>query len=154
MRSSRAMLSNRTMPTGVLMPELVYEDVGEACEWLCRVFGFTERWRAGNHRAQLAAGDCALVVMGRGGAGEPREGMAHATAPGAPISHAVMMRVADVNHHFERARAEGAQLLDEPRDFPYGERQYNAIDLGGHQWTFSQSIADVAPEEWGGTSAA
>ncbi|MGO9885060.1 MAG: glyoxalase, partial [Solirubrobacteraceae bacterium] len=44
-------------------------------------------------------------------------------------------------------------LLDEPTDFPYGERQYNAIDLGGHHWTFSQSIADVAPEQWGGTSA-
>ena len=149
------MLSNRTMPTGVLMPELVYEDVSEACDWLCRVFGFTERWRAGNHRAQLAAGDCALVVMEPrvGGAGEPREGMVKAPAPGAPINHAVMMRVADVDNHYARARAEGATLLDEPRDFPYGERQYNAIDLGGHHWTFSQSIADVAPEQWGGTSA-
>jgi hypothetical protein len=33
------------------------------------------------------------------------------------------------------------------------ERQYHAEDLGGHQWTFSESIADVAPEEWGGTTA-
>jgi uncharacterized glyoxalase superfamily protein PhnB len=24
--------------------------------------------------------------------------------------------------------------------------------LGGHHWCFSQSIADVAPEEWGGTT--
>jgi hypothetical protein len=24
--------------------------------------------------------------------------------------------------------------------------------LAGHEWTFSQSIADVAPEEWGGES--
>jgi hypothetical protein len=37
-------------------------------------------------------------------------------------------------------------------DYPYGERQYTAEDLGGHRWTFSQSIADVAPEEWGGLS--
>jgi uncharacterized glyoxalase superfamily protein PhnB len=148
------MLSNRTMPTGVLMPELVYEDVGEACDWLCRVFGFTERWRAGNHRAQLAAGDCALVVMETrvGAAEEPRAGMAHAAAPAGPVSHGVMMRVPDVDGHYEQARAGGAQILDEPRDFPYGERQYNAVDLGGHHWTFSQSIADVAPEEWGGSS--
>lgn len=136
------MLSNRSMPTGVLMPALVYEDVGEACDWLCRVFGLTLRWRAGNHRAQLAAGDCALVVM------EPRGGI----APEGPINHALMMRVADVGSHYQRARAEGARIIDEPRDFPYGERQYNAIDLGGHRWCFSQSIADVAPEEWGGTS--
>lgn len=34
----------------------------------------------------------------------------------------------------------------------YGERQYHAEDLAGHQWTFSETLADVAPEEWGGTS--
>src|SRR5213594_727012 len=38
-----------------------------------------------------------------------------------------------------------------PPDYPFGERQYTAEDLGGHTWTFSESIADVAPEEWGGT---
>jgi uncharacterized glyoxalase superfamily protein PhnB len=31
-----------------------------------------------------------------------------------------------------------------------GERQYSAEDLGGHVWTFSQSIADVDPASWGG----
>lgn len=41
------------------------------------------------------------------------------------------------------------KVIQEPRDFPYGERQYTAEDLGGHHWAFSQSIADVAPEEWG-----
>jgi len=37
-----------------------------------------------------------------------------------------------------------------PADYPYGERQYTAEDLAGHVWTFSLSINDVAPEEWGG----
>jgi len=26
------------------------------------------------------------------------------------------------------------------------------MDLAGHTWTFSESIADVAPEEWRGTT--
>jgi hypothetical protein len=30
--------------------------------------------------------------------------------------------------------------------------QYSAEDLGGHRWTFSQSIADVDPGSWGATS--
>jgi uncharacterized glyoxalase superfamily protein PhnB len=34
---------------------------------------------------------------------------------------------------------------------PYGERQYTAEDPGGHRWTFSESIADVDPADWGGT---
>jgi hypothetical protein len=38
------------------------------------------------------------------------------------------------------------------RRYPYGERQYTAEDLAGHRWTFTQAIADVAPEDWGGTS--
>ena len=42
------------------------------------------------------------------------------------------------------------RISDPPTDYPYGERQYNAEDIGGHRWTFSQSIADVDPAEWGG----
>jgi uncharacterized glyoxalase superfamily protein PhnB len=33
-----------------------------------------------------------------------------------------------------------------------GERQYAARDPEGHEWTFSETLADVAPEEWGGTT--
>jgi uncharacterized glyoxalase superfamily protein PhnB len=43
-------------------------------------------------------------------------------------------------------------ILMEPTDFEYGERQYSAEDLAGHQWTFSETLADVAPEDWGGES--
>jgi hypothetical protein len=38
----------------------------------------------------------------------------------------------------------------EPIDFEYGERQYSAEDLARHQWTFSETLDDVAPEAWGG----
>jgi uncharacterized glyoxalase superfamily protein PhnB len=58
-----------------------------------------------------------------------------------------------VDSHHERARERGARILDPPADQAYGERQYTAEDTGGHRWTFSQSIADVVPEEWGGASA-
>jgi len=34
-------------------------------------------------------------------------------------------------------------VLSEPLSQPYGERQYPALDPGGHVWTFSQSEADV-----------
>jgi hypothetical protein len=38
--------------------------------------------------------------------------------------------------------------LKVPPDLPFGEQQYIVENLGGHRWTFSQSIADVAPEQW------
>jgi uncharacterized glyoxalase superfamily protein PhnB len=129
------MLTNRSMPAGAVIPVLGYDDVAEATDWLCETFGFTERWRAGSHRAQLSIGDSAVAITDGGSRGSN-----------------VMVRVDDVDTHHERARARGAQILGPPTDHPYGERQYTAVDLGGHTWTFSQSIVDVAPEDWGATS--
>jgi uncharacterized glyoxalase superfamily protein PhnB len=65
-----------------------------------------------------------------------------------------MVFVDDVDAHYERAKARGARIIGPPTDYPYGERQYGALDLAGHRWGFSQSIADVAPEEWGAVVAA
>jgi len=64
--------------------------------------------------------------------------------------HGVMVRVDDVDVHHSRALAYGATITQDPTDYPFGERQYSCRDSGGHLWTFSQSIADVAPEQWGG----
>jgi uncharacterized glyoxalase superfamily protein PhnB len=58
--------------------------------------------------------------------------------------------VEDADRHYEQAVSHGARIHSPPTDFPYGERQYNAEDIGGHRWTFSQSIADVDPASWGG----
>jgi len=131
---------NRTMPSSTVIPELVYEDVGEAVGWLCDKFGLQVRWQAGDHRAQLWLNGGTVVV----------------TAPRASNAllgpQSLLVRIPDARAHYLRARERGAKILEEPRDFPYGERQYAAEDLGGHRWGFSQSIADVAPEDWGGSS--
>ena len=149
-------IPNRTMPPASVIPVLVYADVGRASDWLCQVFGFTERWRAGHHRAQLVFGNGA-VVLGEARIAKPQESAEpRESAPARPgvASHSLIVCVDDVAAHHEHARSLGATILRAPVDFPYGERQYSALDIGGHQWTFSQSIADVAPEEWGGTSSA
>src|SRR5581483_12463451 len=93
-----------------------------------------------DHRAQLAFGRCTVVIT------ELR------TSRALPGQVSLLVRVPDANAHHERARTRGATTIREPTDFQYGERQYTAEDLGGHRWTFSESIADLAPEDWGGTS--
>ena len=136
------MIANRSVPTASVIPELAYPDVLEAARWLCDAFGFTERLRIGTHRVQLVLGNGAMVVteLGDNAAREAD----HAT-------HSTLVRVGDADAHRARAAAAGAKILDEPTDYPYGERQYSAEDSGGHRWTFSQSIADVDPTSWGGT---
>ncbi|MDP9339524.1 MAG: glyoxalase [Acidobacteriota bacterium] len=94
--------------------------------------------RIANHRAQLNVGDGAFVVT------EPADG-------GADQVYSLLVRVEDVNRHYDHASPRGARIIRSPADHPYGERQYTAEDFAGHRWTFSQSIADFAPEEWGGT---
>ena len=142
------LLRNRSIPEATVIPVLIYPDVRAAVAWLEEAVGFAERLKIGeDHRSQMRVGEGGAVIIGdvRGDRFPPREGEA---------THSVMVRVEDAAAHCERARAHGAAIIEEPRDHPYGERQYNAADPWGHQWTFSQTLADVAPEEWGGESIA
>ena len=64
-----------------------------------------------------------------------------------------MVNVAGVDSHFMRVKQRRAHIFSPPENHPFGERQYIVEDPGGHRWTFSQSVADAAPEDWGGKSA-
>ena len=137
------MKSNRSIPQSTVIPVLIYPDVRAAVGWLSDAFGFAERVQIGeDHCSQLSFGEGAVII------GDVR----HDRRPPRPgeVTHSVMVRVADAHSHCERARAHGATILMEPTDFEYGERQYSAEDPAGHQWTFSETLRDVAPEEWGG----
>ena len=138
--------ANRSIPDCVVIPELAYENVNEAAAWLCDRFGFVERLLIGNHRVQLMFGQGALVVTEK----NSRRPVGPEATPHADHTHSVMMRVPDIDRHHARAVQLGVRILRPPSDYPYGERQYTAEDLGGHAWTFSQTIADVDPASWGG----
>jgi len=139
------MRENRSMPRCAVIPELAYYDIEEAIGWLCNAFGFSLRLRIGAHRAQLNIGDGAVVLT----KSQPAK---DSPTPEIPPTHAVMVRIEDVDSHCKQAARAGAHILQSPADFPYGERQYSAQDIAGHIWTFSQTLADVAPEDWGGVT--
>jgi uncharacterized glyoxalase superfamily protein PhnB len=139
------MKANRSIPQSTVIPVLYYPDVRAAVAWLSAAFGFEERVQIGeSHRSQMKIGEGAVIL------GDIRHDR-HAPRAG-EATHGVMVRVEDARAHCERAKAHGAVILDELRDFPYGERQYTAADLAGHQWTFTETLADVEPESWGGTT--
>lgn len=137
------MLPNRSIPHATVIPVLAYPDVNQAAAWLCDAFGFCIRLRIGNHRVQMNVGDGALIV---------REMRSDERDTVLGSGHSVIVRVEDIDAHCERARGHGAQITQDPMTYPYGERQYNAVDFAGHAWTFSESIADVHPKEWGGAA--
>ncbi len=138
------MRPNRSIPSATVIPVLIYPDVREAVAWLTDAFGFVERVQIGdNHRSQMNVGDDGAVILGdvRHDRGPPEPGL---------VTHQLKVRVEDVDAHFAHAKARGATILQEPTDFEYGEREYDAADPWGHQWQFTQTIADVHPETWGG----
>jgi uncharacterized glyoxalase superfamily protein PhnB len=135
--------TNRSMPACTVIPGLAYANVREAVDWLCRVFGFSERLRIGDHRAQLVFGKGCVIVTA-----QPLD---QGLKPSEKENrHSVMVRVDDIDRHYAWARQCSGRIVYPPTDYAYGERQYTAEDLQGRCWTFSQTIADVDPRAWGG----
>jgi uncharacterized glyoxalase superfamily protein PhnB len=139
-------LKNRSAPSATVIPVLVYPDVRAAVKWLSEAFGFAERVRIGeDHRSQMRVGvDGAVIVADvRREQQPPQRGV---------VTHLLKVRVADVDAQIERARAYGARIVQEPEEYEYGEREATVEDLAGHRWQFTQTMRDVAPEEWGGVT--
>jgi uncharacterized glyoxalase superfamily protein PhnB len=132
------MRKNRSVPPCPVIPVLIYPDPSVAAEWLSKAFGFTVRLRIANHRIQMRAGEgCVTIAEGD-------------VVPNR--SSITQVRIEDALAHCERARRNGATILTEPKDHMCGERQYNAQDFHGHFWDFTETLADVEPESWGGES--
>ena len=140
------MPTNRSAPPATVTPVLVYPDVRAAVAWLEAALGFEERVRIGDaHRAQLSVGsDGAVVVADVGGERVAPSGSGH--------SHLIKVRVPDVDAAFARAREHGARVVEELTTWEYGERSGVVEDLGGHRWELTQTVRDVEPGEWGGTT--
>jgi uncharacterized glyoxalase superfamily protein PhnB len=139
-------LTNRSAPPVTVTPVLVYPDVRAAVAWLESAFGFRERVRIGDaHRAQLRVGEDGAVVV----ADVRRDQIAPS---GGVVTQLVKIRVPDVDVAFRQARDAGAKVLEEPTTWEYGERSCVVEDPAGHRWELTQTIRDVAPEEWGGVS--
>lgn len=130
------MLKNRSIPQSVIIPEIPYPDVLEAAAWLCSNFGFSERLRIGNHRIQLKFNEGDLILTG--------------LAPGPVPRHSIMVRLNNIDEHYAQSVRKSVTIINPPADYPYGERQYTAVDPAGHHWTFSQTLLDVDPAQWGG----
>jgi uncharacterized glyoxalase superfamily protein PhnB len=142
------MLTNRSAPPATVTPVLIYPDVREAVVWLERAFGFGERVRIGDdHRAQLRVGEDGSIVV----ADVRRDQVAPS---GGVVTQLIKLRVPDVDAAFERAREAGANVLEEPHTWEYGERSGVVEDHAGHRWELTQSVRDVEPEEWGGVTVA
>jgi uncharacterized glyoxalase superfamily protein PhnB len=140
--SSETVVSNPPEGFPRVVAHLVYDDVRSAVEWLCRVFGFSEReWARHTHadgsvgRTQLQVFDSVITV------GPPS---VHADSPRRGVSSMLLVYMDEVDEHYARVvEAAGASIVTPLEDLPWGDRRYQVSDPEGHQWTFAQHVRDV-----------
>jgi len=152
------LIVNRSAPPGPVVPGLIYDDLRLAMEWLCETFGFTERLRVQGDdgtigHAQLSIGDGAIFLgPSRQSLPGSHEAMEFRQPRPGETSCSITVRVSQIENHYEKARNYGVTILRPLQEYPFGEKQYTALDLAGYSWNFTESTRDVRPEEWGATS--
>jgi uncharacterized glyoxalase superfamily protein PhnB len=132
-----------------LYPVFRYRDPDAAVDWLRRAFGCEERVVYRDEEGKFRHGELrlqgSLVMIGLAdeagwlGGEKPR-----------PLSStaSVYVAIADADAHHARARGEGAKIVRELVDEPYGSREYSARDLEGNLWSFGtyRPSADEQPD--------
>ena len=135
-----------------ITPYLLYADCAAALDFLARAFGFEEtlRYTGGegyvNH-AEMRLGDAAIYM------GDPGDHYRNPKQLGQESVGIYVEVDADVDRLCERARAAGAEILEEPTDQEYGHRRFTASDPEGHHWYFARVTREVPAEEWGAQAA-
>ena len=120
----------------MIVPMLAYADAPAALEFLCRAFGFVERFRmdmpdGSIGHAEIALGRDRVMLASVWRAG----GLASASE--LPALHCqIYCEVDDVDEHFARAHEAGATIATLPRN-EHGGRCYRALDLEGQRWIFA-----------------
>jgi MerR family transcriptional regulator, thiopeptide resistance regulator len=127
-----------------VIPLLACSDIAAEHDFLVTVLGFTsaglERMpdgtvvhgevRAGSHRIWLHRTDDAGNLVPPG--------------PRGPAGGGIVVHVRDVDAHHRRVRAAGADVLSEPRDQDYGQREYGVRDPEGHLWWMATPVQPPA----------
>ena len=122
-----------------VIPVVPYEDIRAGHDFLVEVLGFTS--------AGVVEDGNGVVVHAEVRAGDRRIWL-HAVAGGLTTPEAsgvatggIVVYVADVDAHFERAREKGAVIVREPIDEEYGQREYGLRDPEGHDWYIATPFA-------------
>ena len=131
-----------------LRSALFYQDPKAALAWLEKAFGFElvmllEDADGNVAHSQMEFGD-SYVMIGQEWSADHKS----PKSVGGKNTQTVHVQIeGDVDAHFARAKAAGAEIMAEPETQFYGDRTYRCRDPEGHIWTVSQTVASVSREE-------
>jgi len=117
-----------------IFPALRYKNAAAALEWLGRAFGFEKQMVVPGPEGTIAHAQMKLgpgvIMLGSGKHGPGTDN------PWNTVKQGVYVYVEDVDAHYARAKAAGAEIVMELEDTDYGSRGYSVRDLEGHLWSF------------------
>jgi uncharacterized glyoxalase superfamily protein PhnB len=131
------MTANPRSGTTTVMPFTRYKDASAAIEWLCAAFGFQKQLivpASGSAiaHAELSFGPAFFALA------TERDDVLRLCSPRdvGCVTQGVYFYVEDVDAHFERAKAAGAEIVRAIENTDYDSREYTARDPEGHLWSF------------------
>lgn len=122
-----------------IIPTMRYRDAAVAIDWLCKAFGFEKHLVVPGEsgriaHAQLTYGNGMIML---GSARNDTFGKLQAPPDARkPVTQSPYIIVEDVDKHYARAKAAGAEIVIDIQDEDYGGRGYSVRDPEGHLWNF------------------
>lgn len=131
-----------------LVSALIYRDPKAAMAWLEKAFDFEltfliEDSNGGPAHIQMSYGPASVMIG--------HEWSANHASPASvdgKNTQAIHIYIdGDADAHCARARAAGAEIIEEPATQFYGDRTYRCRDPEGHLWTIASKVETVCVEE-------
>ena len=108
-------------------PTLAVRSVSDACNWYVEKLGFTVRFLWGEpptHGAILLGEACVHFWQGVPQLGE----------------NWMYFDINNLDGMYERAKGNGVTISKAPENYPWGMREFNAVDLNGYNIRFGQHL--------------
>ena len=123
-----------------IIPTMQYRDAKAAIDWLCQAFGFERHLVVQGENdaiahAQLTYGG-SMVMLGTKNDNEYGRFIKTPESIHGVNTQAPYIVVEEIDRHYERAVAAGAEIVLEIKDEDYGGRGYTCRDKEGHIWNF------------------
>ena len=111
-------------------PTLAVSDVAETCAWYVDRLGFSVRFLWGEpptHGAVLFGEACVHFWNG-----EPQVNQ-----------NWLYFDIDNLDAMYQKAKSSGVEIAKPPENYPWGMREFNAVDLNGYNIRFGQHIGET-----------
>ena len=108
-------------------PTLAVSDVEKACNWYIEKLGFSIRflWGTPPSHGAISLGEASVHFW----KGPPQLG-----------ENWIYFDISNLDTMYERAKTNGVNITRPPENYPWGMREFNAVDLNGYNIRFGQNL--------------